>query len=204
MSRSAGRHRDEQHVVRLAATRLRRGVVFARSATALLPLLLTAWGAYEMLGPGRFYAVLAVVVVACPLMWALTLSLWSRPDGPEKGVGLNIVGEPALYQRLVDLAKQMDVRTPAEVRVVAEPMIRMHMHSTEPSLHLGGAALWNLTEPEFDRLLAHELSMLRCLRGAELQATWRVIERVNIDRLVADQTPVVGWVVRSFGQLVSR
>jgi len=204
MSRSAGRHRDEQHMVRQAATRVRRGVFLARAATALLPLLLTAWGAFELRRPGRFYAVLAVVVVAAPLMWALTMSLWSRPAEPETGVGLNIVGEPTLYQHLVDLAKRLDVRTPADVRVVPGPMIEVKPHSTTPSLHVGAAALWNLTAPEFERLLAHELSILRCLRGAELQATWRVIERVNLERLVADRTPVVGWVVRRFGRLVTR
>ena len=79
MSRSAGRRRDEQHLVRRAGVRLRRGVMLARTATALLPLVWTALRAHDWLCRGRFYGVFGFVFVACPLMRTLSLSLWSRP-----------------------------------------------------------------------------------------------------------------------------
>ncbi|MGH3496791.1 MAG: hypothetical protein ACRDP1_04930 [Nocardioidaceae bacterium] len=202
MSGRRARHRGERTAVLKTGARLRNVIVSARVATVLLPLVLVGVGAWQLLGAQRFDVVLVVVLLLAPVVWALAMSTWAEPSNPDVGVGLNMAAEPDLHQRLAALAKRLGVRPPVDIRVAAEPVVKVRVRPKDPVLYVGAALFWHLDTDQLDRLLARELSMLRCLRGRELHRTWALLQRVDLGRLTGDEIPIVGWLIARIGTVL--
>ena len=198
---------DDQAEVRRRGRRLTTARLVLGTTTVLLALVLayaTGSGAAAVGLPTLWVLVLPLVIVATAGGW-LWWTLFPRHREVEAfGMGVNVLDEPELFAWVADLAHELGVDPPGGIRISPSTGAWISDLDGSPSLVIGIGSLAWLTELEFERLVAMEVSMLRVRSDESVGKALRFGRDLDVERLTQSTLPLVGAVVRWSGRVIER
>ena len=100
------------------------------------------------------------------------------------------------------MADQLHTRAPTDVWMIPEPVVRFEPDPDAPVLYLGAPLLWHLDVDELDRMVAGELALMNAVLDPDIRPVLQLAARLDVERLTADTTPLVGPLIRRWGRSV--
>lgn len=199
-----GQGEAERHDARRASARLLRARWAVCAAAVLACATVFALAVALPIAYPRWILAVPALLTAVVGAW-VAITLFPRPKGADDaGMLVTAEDEPALHRWLGDLCAQLGVDPPQHVRIAPSTGARVDDIGGSPTLVVGAGWLTWLHVAELNRLCSLELSMLRVRDDAKASRAMRLAAGVDVDALLANETPVVGGVIRRVGRSIER